>query len=177
MFPERVGRMVLDGMEFVKDGRTPWGWATSSSDNVTIAFEDGFIGECIQAGPEQCALATETVINTSHYDSLHSELLDRLDKLFRGLVAKPIPGYTSHGPGLITYEYLTSWLYTILYHPAIWKESAKILADLEKGNATLALEATEQIAWSYKPGMDRDPSSGELLSMVVCVSAFLTSSR
>lgn len=173
MFPDRVGRLALDGMEFVKDGWEPWGWGTTSLDNVTNAFEDGIIGECVNAGPEQCALAIETVRNEQHYQELHADLLSRLHKLYIGLIDRPIPGNSAQGPGIVIYEFLTAWLYSILYHPADWKKGAQALADLESGNATLALDLINDEAWSYKLGEKRkDPSSGELSPMVICVSCF-----
>ena len=171
MFPDRVGRLALDGMEFAKDGWQPWGWGTTSLDNVTNAFEDGIVGECVKAGPGHCELATETVQDDQHYTTLHANLLFRLHNLFYGLIDQPIPGHSSQGPGIVTYEYLTSWFYTILYHPADWKSCAEALASLEKGNATLALEAINEGMWFYKPGREgKDPNSGELSPMVICVS-------
>lgn len=90
IFPERVGRIAMDGMEYVVDGREPWGWGTASLDNVTNAWEDGFLGECLTAGPERCALAPS--IGSQESGAL-PELVARMDALFARILERPIPGY------------------------------------------------------------------------------------
>jgi hypothetical protein len=173
MFPDRVGKLVLDGMEYARDGWKPYTWGTTSLDNVTNAFEDGFVGECVKAGPSSCALVTKAVAaeDDEFYLDAHQSLLSRLHDLFEGLVDRPIPGISKYGPGIVTYEYLTSWLYGVMYKPGDWKASAKLLAELEQGNATLALEAINESQWSYKLEMNgTDPTTGELSPLVICVS-------
>jgi hypothetical protein len=172
MFSDRVGRLVLDGMEYVRDGRDPWAWASSSLDNVTAAFEDGFIGECVKAGPSQCPLATQSVVNETHYLELHASLLSRLHALFEILIERPIPGRTPEGPGVVTYELLTSWLYYNLYRAERWKVGADVLSSLEKGDASPALQAINDAFWLYKVDSPRaNPTSLELQPLVICVSA------
>ncbi|KAK8040365.1 hypothetical protein PG991_000153 [Apiospora marii] len=57
MFPNSVGRLILDGTEYVRDHRLAGGFGWTALDNVTDAWHDGFLGECLKAGPEHCALA------------------------------------------------------------------------------------------------------------------------
>jgi len=164
----------MDGMEYAKDGWQPWGWGSTSLDNVTNAWEQGFLGECVRAGPSRCALAGphSTTIDT---------LTQRMDILFERLLNCPIPGFTvSEGPGLATYENIIEMVYSALYNPASWPKAARMLAELEGGNATLILQAVNR-DWSYNPR--KSPShnnsiprplpetqSQELTMMVICVS-------
>jgi hypothetical protein len=107
-----------------------------------------------------------------------------MDILFERLLNRPIPGFTvSEGPGLATYENIIEMVYSALYNPASWPKAARILAELEGGNATLALQAVNR-NWSYDPS--KSPSynnsiphplpeaqSQELTMMVICVSDLL----
>ncbi|CAE6442757.1 unnamed protein product, partial [Rhizoctonia solani] len=60
MFPDRVGRVVLDGVV------NPWDWATKpplqsiyNAINSSDATFDAFASTCITAGPSKCAIAQE----------------------------------------------------------------------------------------------------------------------
>lgn len=176
MFPKRVGRLVLDGVEYAKDSRRPEDWLLGSLDNATDAFETGFVGECVTAGPGRCALAGNATRN---------EVSARLHKLFASVAQRPVPGFSTYGPGIVTYETLTSVLFRALYKPSLWKAVAQNLADLERGNATGFLEAFGETQPDYNvthiprpiPHQDRytpyGSDSAELQSLVVCVSGAL----
>ncbi|KAJ4291468.1 hypothetical protein N0V88_006064 [Collariella sp. IMI 366227] len=60
MFPDSVGRVILDGTEYVRDHRLRGGFGYTALDNATDAWHDGFLGECVNAGPEHCTLAKPT---------------------------------------------------------------------------------------------------------------------
>ena len=183
MFPERVGSLVLDGMEYAPDARTPWDWGTTSLDNVTDAFEDGFIGECVKAGHDSCALATNEQSDLIDYEAVRATLSIRVRAIFQSTLKRPIPGVSSNGPGIVTYGQAIEWLYSTLYHPDDWKEAAKALAQLEAGNATLMLNTLQEHGFSFDPMVSevwddpfpgiyasRQPSSQELQTLVICVS-------
>ena len=183
MFPDRIGHLVLDGMENARDGRTPWVWGTTSLDNVTDAFEDGFIGECVKAGQSLCALATNGQSDLTDYKAVRASLSTRVRAIFESTRKRPIPGVSSNGPGIITYGQAIGWLYSTLYDPGEWKQAAKTLAQLEAGNATLMLEQSQNEGFSFDPmgpgewedpfpGIyaPRQPCSGELTPLVICVS-------
>lgn len=172
----------MDGLEYTPDGRVPWGWGTTSLDNVTNAYHDGFLGECISAGPSRCALASNSSLSSPDTDpnltqatSLNS-LIFRMDSLFERLKARPIPGFTKvSGPGIVTYENTISLLYEALYNPSSWPKFARLLVELEAGNATLALEAFDK-TWGYDPEKNETDKgsaakSEELTTMVICVSS------
>ncbi|RYP92302.1 hypothetical protein DL770_001615 [Monosporascus sp. CRB-9-2] len=57
MYPGSVGRMILDGTEHVRDHRLLGDFGWTALDNGTDAWNDGFLGECINAGREHCVLA------------------------------------------------------------------------------------------------------------------------
>ncbi|KAK8861188.1 hypothetical protein IAR55_002007 [Kwoniella newhampshirensis] len=172
MFPDRVGNIALDGMEFVRDGWNPWGWGVTSLDNVTDAFEDGFIGECVRAGPKACSLASDHLNTGDDYHAARKALSLRVHKLFDDIKKRPIPAVSSQGPGIVTYEELVGWLYSILYQPPQWKDSARLLAELEMGNATSALVQWHQQRFSFDPTKEsKELKSDELESMVICGDA------
>lgn len=173
MFPESVGRMVLDGTEYVRDHRLLGGFGWTALDNGTDAWNDGFLGECVNAGPEHCALAQP---RNSKSVSV-GELKTRMASLLESLIARPIAGYTeSSGPSIVTYSALVNFIYGTMYNAYTWPRLAQILYDLELGNSTLAAAALEESAWEYDPTRLPRPfpkvSSDELGMLVICADAY-----
>ncbi|KAK0549004.1 hypothetical protein OC846_004275 [Tilletia horrida] len=187
MFPDRVGRMLLDGMDPIDHARTVEGWGQSGEvadpqDDFTQAlgdiekgFVEGVLGECVRAGPEACALARE---NQSVSD-LKDEMYAVFDRLKKHPVAATHPEL---GPGVVVYEMVDLIIYEALYNSASWPMLAKMLAGLRDGNGTLALEMT---SWefdpaakvsSYVPGWlgvkQPTTSSEELTNHVVCSDSY-----
>lgn len=173
MFPSSVGRMILDGTEYVRDHRELGGFGWTALDNATDAWQDGFLGECLKAGPEHCALA-ETV------DGKPVALKDleaRMATLVSSLLARPIVGYTENsGPSLITYSGLVAAIYSAMYNANSWPALAQLLFELEAGNSTLAASFLEKMAWEYDPTLPSPPSpkpsSDELGSLVICADSY-----
>ncbi|KAK0540344.1 hypothetical protein OC842_000532 [Tilletia horrida] len=143
MFPDRVGRVLLDGCEFVMDHRRIDGFGTVALDNITDAFNDGFLGECARAGPGACALAEKKGLTT--VDGLQSRIRSILDKLLQAPLAV---AHHKMGPSLVRYEGIIDAVYGALYNSAAWPRLARMFSELEKGNGTLALE---MIGWAYDP--------------------------
>lgn len=193
LFPDKIGRLMLDGLEFVKDHRLLGGfgwtvsaerrWSTSNSlfklnfpqlqalDNVTDAWNDGFLGECVKAGPDRCALAT-TVDGTGHLTTVES-LSSRMKSLFDSILHRPIPAHTPLlGPGIVTYEYLIKLIYESLYNPYSWPGTATMLAQLERGDATSAFEAINSKLMFNLTASNKRLSTDELGMMVICADAF-----
>lgn len=169
MFPNRVGRLMLDGTEYVKDQRMMGGFGWAALDNITAAFNDGFLGECVDAGPKYCDLAKPR----ERGGALPSkqDLIDIMDDLFGKLVQRPIPGYTnSSGPVLITYSQVIALLYQALYTPSTWNGLATAFNDLVSGNTTLISRYLD--SWSYDPSapIPSRPihTSDELGILVIC---------
>ncbi|KAJ0163766.1 putative hydrolase [Colletotrichum tanaceti] len=171
MFPDRVDRLSLDGTEYVRKYRKLGGFASGSLASVTDAWRDGFLRECLNAGPSNCALAKRTLAGVTSLAV--DELETRLKRLFRSLIAQPVPGYTEEsGPAIITYSQIMFVLYVTLYDPKRWPQTAQLLSDLEVGNTTLAASFLDRL-WYHAPDPSPTarPSSTELVSLVVCADA------
>ncbi len=174
MFPASVGRMILDGTEYVRDHRELGGFGWTALDNVTDAWRDGFLGECLHAGSRYCALAKSREGGELTVRGLD----DRLRGLVSSLIAQPIPGYTAaSGPSLVTYSALVGAIYGSLYNARSWPALAQMLFELEDGNTTLATAFLERQAWEYNPALPapvtpRTPSSDELGSLVICADSY-----
>lgn len=170
------------------------GW--TSLDNATDAWHDGFLGgipplplfflphlslgdaniklkkkkkECLNAGPEYCALAKT---HGGQPVSLKGLGL-RLQTLITSLISNPVPAYTeASGPSLVTYSALVAVIYRSLYDAASWPALAQMLHELEAGNSTLAATFLERQAWVYDPTKPQQPSprpaTDELEFMVMC---------
>ncbi|KAK4032488.1 Alpha/Beta hydrolase protein [Parachaetomium inaequale] len=179
MFPHRVGRMVLDGTEYVKDHRLLGGFGWTALDNATDAWRDGFIGECVNAGPAHCALARLT--DGDGRPLSPRELEDRVGRLITSLIHRPVPAYTeTTGPSLITYSALVQAIYEAMYRVTSWPALAQLLYELAGGNSTLAAAFLDE-AWEHDPSLPcspllptnpTPPRSDELSPLVICADAY-----
>ncbi|KAH9992391.1 hypothetical protein F4779DRAFT_609232 [Xylariaceae sp. FL0662B] len=173
MFPNSVGRVILDGTEYVRDHRLLGGFGWTALDNATDAWRDGFLGECLHAGPKHCALAQS---RGSESVTL-AELEDRMKTMIASLIQRPIIGYTeSSGPSLVTYSALVAAIYGSLYNAFSWPALAQMLYELEGGNSTLATAFLERSTWEYDPTLPSSPSpkpsSDELGALVICADSY-----
>ena len=173
MFPHSVGRMILDGTEYVRDQRMLGGFGWAALDNVTDAWHDGFLGECLSAGPDHCALAK----GKGEKSVTLQDLDDRMSALISSLIHRPRVGYSpSSGPSLITYSLLVPAIYRSLYNAKSWPALAQMLFELEDGNSTLAADFLEHSAWRYDPTLpvppSPKPSSSELGALVICADSY-----
>ncbi|KKY39876.1 putative peptidase tripeptidyl-peptidase [Diaporthe ampelina] len=173
MFPDSVGRIILDGTEYIRDHRLLGGFGWTALDNATDAFHDGFLGECLNAGPEHCALARPRGGRTV----VLKDLEQRMKALVTSLISDPIPGYTEYsGPSLVTYSALVGAIYGSLYNAKSWPALAEMLYELEAGNSTLAAAFLELSAWEYDPTLPQlpspRPSTDELGYLVICGDSY-----
>ncbi|KAK3947907.1 Alpha/Beta hydrolase protein [Pseudoneurospora amorphoporcata] len=171
MYPDKVGRLILDGCEYVKYDRLLGGFAWTALQNVTDVWRQGLLGECLRAGPDHCALAKPTIGKPVTL----SELESRMDALFQSLIAQPMPGYTERGgPLIIAYSQLINVVYMSLYHPSSWPKTAQMLFELEAGNSTLAANRLEN-NWYHPEDADPHPElliNMEAIPMVVCADSY-----
>lgn len=171
MFPNSVGRLILDGTEYVRDHRLLGGFGWTALDNGTNTWHDGFLGECLAAGPNHCALAKLSKNVTI------DDLQARLSGLLDALLESPFPAYNSHsGPSLITYSSLVDSFYMAMYNPTTWPALAEGLYQLEQGNATLIAQMLDRSEWEFDPSLpckarNRKPSSEELSFLVICADS------
>lgn len=173
MFPDSVGRMILDGTEYVRDHRLLGGFGYTALDNVTNAWHDGFLGECLNAGPEHCALAKPH----GEKPVTLTDLEARMENLVTSLIGNPVPGYTeTGGPSLVTYSGIVSAIYGSLYDAKSWPATAEMLHELEAGNSTLAAAFLERMLWEYDPTRPQLPSprplTDELTYLVICADSY-----
>lgn len=168
MFPYRAGRLVLDGVVYERNFRRLAGFGLQGLDNISDTFRDGFIGECIDAGPARCALAQP--LEQGEPLPTKQDLIDRMERLFAQLLQRPIAGYTTNsGPVVITYPQVVALIHLSLYKPNTWDALATGLFELLRGNAALISEVLD--TWNYDAAKPLSPSAHtqlELLSLLVC---------
>ncbi|KAK4057517.1 hypothetical protein OIO90_001586 [Microbotryomycetes sp. JL221] len=125
MYPELVGRFVLDGvMDVVKYTTNLWSSGESAMDHTNRVDHS-----CAGAGPHRCAFAK----SNSTTSSLHS----RLDQLRQTLRVKPLTVVTSSGTSIVTTSDIQHTIFRNLYNPKNWPNLAKTLFEAERGNGTL----------------------------------------
>ncbi|CAE6492002.1 unnamed protein product, partial [Rhizoctonia solani] len=119
MFPERVGRVIIDGVV------NPWNWATKQplligydSLNSSDATFNAFASNCANAGPSKCAIAQEG----STVDSIR-------DWVFN-LIALAYDNTKVTGGAIITSGQLRALLWAGMYHPREWPALAQNLAQI-----------------------------------------------
>jgi hypothetical protein len=136
MFPNSIGRLILDGTEYVRDFWSLGGFGWSSIDNGTDAWNYVFLGECIHAGPQHCALAQPVNGNVVTLDGLKA----RMQELLQRLIHRTFTAYLEDsGPFLITYLGLVRNLFAPMYDARTWPALTQMLYELEAGNTTVAV--------------------------------------
>lgn len=127
MFPDRVGRMILDGvLNAEKYYKNDW------RDNVDQMDEtmEKFSSFCHSAGPELC----------SFWGATPADITARIDAIIRQLQSHPIPVsgvQTRDLPTMITYSDLKALFINTIYNPpAYFPVMADILQQIERGDAS-----------------------------------------
>ncbi|KZO93652.1 hypothetical protein CALVIDRAFT_485521, partial [Calocera viscosa TUFC12733] len=141
IFPENVGRVVLDACEYPVDGRSALMWGKTSLDNVVDSSSStvAFLETCSSVGPSRCPLVK--VEGTTAVD-----LRLEIEGLLMSLSHRPIPVPGGEHPGIVTRYSVLSFLYQSLYRPnVIWPRLAEVLdALITHQNGTLLLQ---ELAW------------------------------
>ncbi|KAG8711023.1 hypothetical protein FRC09_020817 [Ceratobasidium sp. 395] len=120
MFPDRVGRVVLDGVV------DPEIWANRPAhelwnrtmDSVDKAF-DGFVAACAAAGPNGCAMAPKN----SAPESVKQNVLGLIDRAYE--FRKTAGPYAE-----LSSAYVRTVLFNGLYRPTEWPKLAKTLKSM-----------------------------------------------
>ncbi|KAJ1300924.1 hypothetical protein OPQ81_003350 [Rhizoctonia solani] len=121
MFPDRVGRVVLDGVldpEYYANlpAHEMWGIKTESTDEALT----GFVTACAAAGPSGCSLAA----GNSTPDSIRQQIRDLLDAAYDYKREK--------GPSAeINSAFIRVILFASMKTPSEWPELAKLLSSYE----------------------------------------------
>ncbi|PSN69676.1 hypothetical protein BS50DRAFT_487989, partial [Corynespora cassiicola Philippines] len=123
MFPDRVGRLILDGVV--------------SSDDYTASLGNGSLHDaekvmhsfytfCTLSGPDSCSLATPT--------SSAKDIEQRVQTIVKSLYHNPIPIDSPRGPEIFTYSDIKSLLFSSLYQPiAFFRLVSQVLIEIEAG--------------------------------------------
>ncbi|KAK7427311.1 hypothetical protein QQZ08_006248 [Neonectria magnoliae] len=168
MYPDRVGRMVIDGVVDPAD-HYAGNWLTQLQDSDKIISK--FCEYCFQAGPVKCALYT---------GSSPADVEARLTTILLFLKENPIPVAPSHtssrgsSPAFVTYGDAHLALLSGMYFPfAVAEDFFDLLVSLESRNtsspALLRIIATKQ-ATLNKAGCQ--PKAPSLDDKVPYVSGF-----
>ncbi|KAL0575350.1 hypothetical protein V5O48_006629 [Marasmius crinis-equi] len=128
MFPDRVGRFVVDGC-LDMDGYLGNDLKSQMVDADTAM--QMFYDDCFAAGPESCPF---------HAGSSSSEIASRLQALYESLRANPVEVQTELGNATITYDVLRQTVFTALSQPALFQPLSLGLTELEKGNGTIVAQ-------------------------------------
>ncbi|KAL8280865.1 hypothetical protein RQP46_006869 [Phenoliferia psychrophenolica] len=134
MFPEKVQRVVLDGVSsaalYTSD---MFEWGRSGMDDTMKTYQ-GFLDSCAESGPKGCALAT-TDLTTS------KDIGSKIDQIRSDLLARPLSVPVSKvGPGILTTSDINYAIFTALYAPKNWPKLAEALEALANGKGTLLYE-------------------------------------
>ncbi|GLB12307.1 hypothetical protein AtubIFM57258_009590 [Aspergillus tubingensis] len=136
IFPERVSRMVLDGINHLDEWYNSFLFEEYLTDTDKIFT--GFVEECIKA-KEACPLRS---IKGEQLWS-PSQLQSHIVSFLRELEEEPIPVYlSSTSYGAITRRSLVrNGIFFALYKPSTWPAFAHNLVELLNGNTTPAYNA------------------------------------
>jgi hypothetical protein len=121
MFPDRVGRFVLDGVVNSDDYNHNYGNGSIHDAEKAMA---SFYTFCLQSGPEECPLAN----SAASIEDLHT----RVQNITKSLYHKPLSVPSIHGPEVLTYTDLQALFFVSLYSPPIlFPRLAEILLAIE----------------------------------------------
>lgn len=137
MFPDRVSRLIIDGVSNLDEWYNAFFFEESLSD--TDKLYAGFVEECFKA-KESCPLNS---IKGKSFKSA-ADLKTYIDEFLKELEEEPIPVYLNNSNyGAVTRRsVVTNGIFPALYKPIpTWPILAKNLAALLSGNATPAYNA------------------------------------
>lgn len=161
LFPERVGRMILDGVVDAEDYYSV-GWKSNLYDADKAV--DSFVDTCFEAGPRNC----------SFWSNGPQKIRSRLDTILQGLKDHPIPIFPSDAcplPLLATYSDLKQYMVQATYAPLQgFPELADILSTLEKGNTTAYVAAVTDLSIPADPCNYNYPETGtkDIQTLIKC---------
>ena len=108
MYPDRIDRMVLDGVVNVTDYYTG-GWKTDLLDDETI--NANFTIECAAAGPSHCLFAQAQNSTQDH----NKTLLDTFNTLLTSLKTSPITGLIDTKMIFVPQHFISGGLFSARY--------------------------------------------------------------
>lgn len=135
MFPDRVGRVVLDGVVNIDDYLRSYGTGSLMDNSKTM---DSFYTYCLHLGPESCPLTTA--------NSTVDDIKSRVGRIVQSLYHNPLPINSALGPEMLTWSDVKSMLFSACYSPQLaFYSIAQILAAVDAGEG----EALDGLRWDY----------------------------
>jgi len=123
MFPDRIGRVVLDGVVSSYDYMNNLGNGSLTDSEKTM---HSFYTYCHAAGPASCELATP--------NSTVLDIEQRSQTIIQSLYHAPLPLNTPSGPEVLTWSDVKILLFASTYHPQlVFPLVATLLAAIEAG--------------------------------------------
>lgn len=123
MFPDRVGRLLLDGVVSSYDYTHALGNGSLTDNEKAM---ESFYTFCHHAGPSECALAKEngTIV----------EIKERFQGILESLYHNPLPINSPHGPEVLTWSDMKLTIFSSLYQPRlVFPIISELLAAVEAG--------------------------------------------
>lgn len=138
MYPDRVGRLVIDGVYDAYNYRASL-WNSNLHD--TDAVVDSFFKFCFEAGSAKCPIHAAST----------ADIRKRFEGALAQLEAEPVPiSSLSQQPTLIMKEDLVSMMFAATYKPlASFPDVAKAVAAIETSNATALAELLPKLRPPY----------------------------
>jgi pimeloyl-ACP methyl ester carboxylesterase len=134
MYPERVGRVILDGV--VNSDDYNYSLGNGSLVDAEKAMKS-FYTFCLISGPDACPLATST--------SSLEDIERRVQTIIRSLYHNPIPLYSDYGPEVLTFTDLKLVIFSALYQPQLtFPQVTKLLAAVEARGGPILDQFAEQ---------------------------------
>jgi pimeloyl-ACP methyl ester carboxylesterase len=136
MFPDRVGRVILDGVVSAYDYQHSLGNGSLTDSEKAM---NSFYTSCHYLGPSECPLATA---NSSVVD-----IRERTQNIIASLYHNPLPIVSSDGPDYLTWSDLKLLIFSATYQPRImFRFVADVLAGIEQGGSS----ATDELANAFR---------------------------
>ncbi|CDO72134.1 hypothetical protein BN946_scf184962.g77 [Trametes cinnabarina] len=138
MFPDRVGRVVLDGIvDAVEWTSLPaYKWERHLQQSAETAYEM-FMTACAEAGPSRCALAKKE-------NEDPKAILSRVEDFVEGLYFKPLAVPNATAPGILTNGRARLFLLSAIELPESWPLAAIALELAMNGDGSALLDAQRQ---------------------------------
>ena len=159
LHPDRIGRMILDGVADANDYHGSPGWVTNLVDADAVL--DSFYSYCYDGG-DRCPLYRKA-------DKGPQDIEGRVNALLERLLINPMATVHNGTTELITFADLRMQFVSALYGPLQYFPGlAQVLADLMFGNSTSmitrlvhlqlpSVEATRELEVDEDPDIEREP--------------------
>lgn len=137
LHPERVGRMILDGVADVEDYLAAPGWTTSLQDNDFVV--ESFYRYCFDGGATCPLFKTE--------DKSPLSIKARVNEFLKTLMANPMPAFHNGTAALITYDDVRQMMFSSTYAPVEkFPGVAQNISELMSGNTTAMFKRLPKIS-------------------------------